>query len=398
MTESLSVELSDLRRPSARPLVWLRRHQVVADVAVVLFACVPPLIALIYRAGDLGWWGYPLLAVTASALLMRRRWPLTILAVVAFVCAFSPLAQPGFSYPMVPFAFALYTVASLQSVSRVLIGYGVGIGAQVLATVPYSLSGVTPPLVTFLDPFSLTALVIGLVVKNRREQQQRLVELVNQRIENAALTERTRIAAEMHDLVAHSLTVIVSLANGATSIRERDPAKAEAAVGQIATVGREALEDMHRTLDMLRSADAGLDENLHHSGDNLPTLDELADRFRAVGLPVTLTRDGTPLPEDAGVRQAVFRIVQESLTNTLRHALAPTRVGVSIHHEAGRIEIVVEDDGQARHTPHTPGHGLVGIEQRAAAHGGQAWSGPGPAGGWRNVVTLYAPGSRAVDD
>lgn len=398
MTENLSVQLSDLRRPTPWPLGWLRRHPIVIDVFVVLVACLPHLIALIYQAGDRGWWGYPLLAVAAAALLMRRHRPLTALVIVAFACAFSPLAQPGFGYPMIPFAFALYTVASLQPATRALLGYGVGIGAQVLATIPYSLSGVTPPLVAALDPFPLIALVIGLVVRNRSEQQRRLVELVNQRIENAALTERARIAAEMHDVVAHSLTVIVTLANGATSIREKQPAKADAAVEQIAAVARDALEDMHRTLNMLRRADAGLDQNLHHSGDNLPTLDELADRFRAAGLPVTITYDGAPLPEDAGLRQAVFRIVQESLTNTLRHALAPTRAVVIIHHEAGRIGIIVEDDGQTGHAPQLPGHGLVGIEQRAAAHGGQAWSGPLPTGGWRNAVTLHSPGSRVADD
>jgi len=398
VTASLNVQLSDLRRPPARPLAWLRRHPIVVDVAVVLVACAPHLIALISQAGDRGWWGYPLLAVTAAALLLRRHRPLATLVIVALACAFSPLAQPGFGYPMIPFAFALYTVASLQPAGRALLGYGAGIGATVLATIPYSLSGAAPPLVAILDPFSLIALVVGLVVKNRREQQQRLVELVNQRIENAALTERARIAAEMHDVVAHSLTVVVTLANGATSIRERQPAKADAAVERIAAVARDALEDMHRTLNMLRSADAGLDQNLHHSGDNLPALDELADRFRAAGLPVTVTHDGAPLPEDVGLRQAVFRIVQESLTNTLRHAIAPTRAVVTVHHEAGRIGITVEDDGRIGHAPHVPGHGLVGIEQRAAAHDGQARSGPLPAGGWRNVVTLYTPGSRAADD
>ncbi|MFV0432580.1 MAG: response regulator [Leucobacter sp.] len=338
-----------------------------------------------------------MLIITASALLVRRRMPLTTLAVVALACAFSPLAQPGFGYPMIPFAFSLYTVASRQSTARSLLGYGIGIGATVLAAIPYSLSGTTPPMASILDPFSLIALVTGVIVKNRREQQQQLVERVNQRIENAALVERTRIAAEMHDIVAHSLTVIVSLANGAASIRARQPAKADAAIEQIAAVSRDALEDMHRTLNMLRSADSGLDENLHHSGDNLPTLDELAERFRAAGLPVTLIQNGDPPPEDAGVRQAIFRVVQESLTNTLRHAVAPTGASVTIHREAEQITITVEDDGEEQRTPPTPGHRLVGIGQRAAAHGGQAQSGPRPGGGWRNTVTLRTPEASADD-
>lgn len=397
VAETLSMQISDLHRPPARPLAWLRRHPVVVDVVVVVLACGPHLAAILYRSYDFGWWGYPLLAITAIMLLLRRRWPLTTVAVVALACAFSPLVRPGSGFPMIPFAFALYVVASRQSTGRAVIGYGIGIAATALATIPYSLSEVQPPLVALFDPFALIALVIGVIVKSRRDQQQRLLELVNERIDHAALTERARIAAEMHDVVAHALTVIVSLANGATSIREKQPAKADAAVEQIAVVSRDALEDMHRTLDMLRTADAGLDENLHHSGDNLPTIEELVERFRTAGLPVTLTRDGDPLPGDVAMRQAVFRIVQESLTNTLRHADAPSSATVLILHENARVEIRVQDDGRSHAAPHIPGHGLVGIEQRARAFDGHAQAGPRAGGGWRTVVVLYPRGDRGRD-
>jgi signal transduction histidine kinase len=398
MAVQLNMQVADLRRPTSTPLAWLRGHPVVVDVLVVLLACGPLLAAMFFRAYDFGWWGYPLLVIMAAALLLRRRWPLATLTVIALACAFSPLAQSGAGFPMIPFAFALYTVASRLSTGRTVIGYGIGVAAMVLATIPYSLSGVMPPLVALLDPFSLIALVTGVIVKSRRDQEQRLLELVNERIENAALIERTRIAAEMHDVVAHALTIIVSLANGATSIRERHPAKADAAIEQIAHVSRDALDDMHRTLNMLRTADAGLDENLHHSGDNLPTLEELVERFRAAGLPVTLTRNGDALPDDVGMRQAVFRIVQESLTNTLRHADSPSSATVTIMHENSRIEIRVEDNGLPHAALHTPGHGLVGIEQRARAFGGHAEAGPRPRGGWRTIAVLHTHGERGNDD
>lgn len=321
-----------------------------------------------------------------------------MLIVVALACAFSPLARPGSGFPMIPFAFALYAVASTQSTGRAAIGYAIGVAATVLATLPYSLRGAQPPLVGLFDSFSLIALVIGVIVKSRRDQQQRLVELVNERIDHAALTERTRIAAEMHDVVAHALTVIVSLANGAASIRERNPAKADAAVEQIAVVSRDALDDMHRTLDMLRTADAGLNENLHHSGNNLPTVEELVERFRTAGLPVTLARDGDPMPAEVAVRQAVFRIVQESLTNTLRHADAPSAATVTILHVNARIEVRIEDDGLPKVAPHIPGHGLIGIELRARAFGGHAESGPRYGGGWRTIAVLHPRGDRGRDD
>lgn len=398
MTETLSMQISDLRRPPAKPIAWLRRHPRVVDTVVVLLACGPHLAALLYGGYDFGWWAYPLLAVTAAALFLRHRLPLTMLTVIAFACAFSPLVRPGMSFPMIPFAFALYAVASRQSTGRAVIGYGIGVAVTALATIPYSLSGMHPPLVALFEPFSLIALLIGVIVKSRSDQQQRLLELVNERIDHAALTERTRIAAEMHDVVAHALTVIVSLANGATSIREKHPAKANAAVEQIAVVSRDALKEMHHTLDLLRTADAGLNESLYHSGDNLPTLEELIERFRAAGLPVTLTRDGDPLLDDVAVRQAIFRIVQESLTNTLRHAESPTAATVMILHRNARIEIRVEDDGLLGTAPYIPGHGHVGIEQRARAFHGHAETGPLPDGGWRTIAVLYPHGERGRDD
>ncbi|MGO3885680.1 MAG: sensor histidine kinase [Mycetocola sp.] len=393
------MQLDDLSRPSVKPLAWLRRHPVVIDAVVVLVACGPYLAALVYRAYNFGWWAYPLLAITAGALFLRRRWPLAMLTVVALACAFSPLARPGSGFPMIPFAFALYTVASRQPAWRAAIGYGVGVAATVLATLPYSLSGTQPPLVGVFDSFTLIAFVIGVIVKSRRDQQQRLVERVNERIEHAALAERTRIAAEMHDVVAHALTMILSLANGATSIRERNAAKADAAVEQIANVSRDALDDMQRTLDMLRAADGALNENLHHSGDNLPYVEALVERFRAAGLPVTLTHAGDPIPDDRGVRQAVYRIVQESLTNTLRHSTAPSSATVRILHVTNaQIELRIDDDGLPTTTPHIPGHGLVGIEQRARAFAGYAEAGPRPDGGWRTIAVLYPRAERGHDD
>jgi signal transduction histidine kinase len=370
-TESLRVEAADLTGPPSRVAVWMRGHPVAVDVVVALAAGLPHLLMLSLRAQSTAWWGYLLLAVAAGMLLARRRWPITALIVIA-----------------------LYTVASRETTTRTLVGYGAALAVAVLATVPYSLSGIRPQIGALMDPVSMIALVAGFLVKSRRDRTRWLTETVNQRIENAALTERTRIAAEMHDLVAHSLTVIVTLANGAASAAQKHPERSRAAVEQIAAVGRDALGDMHRTLALLRDADAGLDANLHRSGDNLPTLEELAEGFRVAGLPVTLTRTGPVLPDDAALRQAVYRITQESLTNTLRHAHRPTGATVSIDHGDGAVVLTITDDGEPVTRPGPPGHGLVGIRQRAAAHGGDAESGPRAGGGWRTRVVLGAGGTR----
>jgi signal transduction histidine kinase len=393
-TESLRVETADLTRPPSRLAVWMRGHPLAVDVVVVLVAGLPHLLLLGLRAQGATWWGYLLLAVAAGTLLARRRWPIAALIVIALACALAALTQPGLAFPTLPLAAALYTVASRETTTRTLVGYGAALAVAVLTTVPYSLSGIRPEIGSLMDPVSMVALAAGFLVKSRRDHTRWLTETVNRRIENAALTERTRIAAEMHDLVAHSLTVIVTLANGAASAAQKHPERSRAAVEQIAAVGRDALGDMHRTLALLRDADAGLDANLHRSGDNLPTLEELAEGFRAAGLPVTLSRTGPALPDDAALRQAVYRIVQESLTNTLRHAHGPAGATVAIDHGDGAVVLTITDDGGPVTRPGPPGHGLVGIRQRAAAHGGDAEAGPRPGGGWRTRVVLGVGGAR----
>lgn len=388
MTDSLRVRVDDLQRPAWPPLAWLQRHPIVVDVVVVLIACVPHLIAMIYRRDEIHWWGYLLLAITAGALLMRRRWPLAMLVVVALSCAASPLAQPGFAYPMIPFAFALYTVASLRPSSRALIGYAVGVGATVLATIPYSLNGTPPPLVSLLDPFALIALVIGLVVRGRREHRIALAQLVNERIENAASAERARIAAEMHDVVAHSLSVMIALAGGVEAGWNAHPERARAAVGKISVVGRDALTDIHRVLRILRAADDDLDGSLHESGPNLPSLKELAGIYRDAGLRVELTQRGTTVSDDPALEIAIYRIVQEALTNTLRHATGATVANVAITATEDEVAIDVTDNGMSASAPPPVGHGLIGIRERARRHGGDSAAGPRPDGGWRTHAVL----------
>lgn len=388
MTVGRQVEADDILSPPSRMLGWLRKHPRIVDGAVVVAATAPYVAALWFRADEVGWWGWLAIAVAGFALCFRRRRPFSVLIIVVVACVVSPLAQSGFPFPMMPFAFALYTVASRQSIVRAIVGYGIAVMATLLMTLPYSLSGVAPPLVTFVEPFSVVALASGAIVKSRREQRQQLLANVNERIEHAALAERARIAAEMHDVVAHSLTIIVTLANGATSAWERQPERSKSAVERIGDVGRDALAEMQHTLGVLRDADTGLDEHLHRSGDNLPTLDELIEGFRDAGLPVTLREEGDDLPIGSAVRQAVFRIVQESLTNTLRHAKGAREVLVSIVRVEDEIVVTVSDDGEPTGGSYGAGFGLIGMRERAASLGGEASSAPRAEGGWQTRAVI----------
>jgi len=362
---------------------------VIIDVIVVVAAVLPPLLAMIFQGGPLvSWSGWLTLAATGAALFWRRRYPLTVLAVVVVACALSPLAQPGFGYPMIPFAFALYAVAARQPFYRAAIGYGIGVGVPLLVTLAGLALGAETATPSILDPFALIALVIGVVVRGRHERRTALAELVNERIENAASLERARIAAEMHDVVAHSISVMVALANGADAGWSAHPERARAAVGKITVVGRDALIDIHRVLHILRGADAALDGSLHESGPNLPSLEELAATYVDAGLPVELTQQGRALPDDPALRIAVYRIVQEALTNTLRHAHGASAAAVVIAVTESHVTIEVADDGLSSQSMPEASHGLAGIRERARRHGGDSTAGPLPARGWRMHATL----------
>jgi signal transduction histidine kinase len=192
----------------------------------------------------------------------------------------------------------------------------------------------------------------------------------------------------MHDVVAHSLTVMVALSDGASRALERDPEKARAVLGELSTTGRAALADMRRVLGVLR-ADSG-------AAGREPTpggLQALIEGFRAAGLPVVLVQEGEALPDDATFRLAVFRIVQESLTNVLRYARGLSRVEVRVAREGTAVGILVEDDGGAASegsaTELGTGGGIAGMRERAALFGGSLTAGPRPGGGWRVNAELH---------
>ena len=218
--------------------------------------------------------------------------------------------------------------------------------------------------------------------------EERAVRLAREQADRTRLAveqEQARIARELHDIVAHNVSVIVAQAGAAQRVFTTQPDQARQALSSIETAGREALTEMRRLLGVLR-ADPGHADRAPQPG--LAQLPALLAQVARAGLPVRLATRGTPRPLPAGVQLSAYRIVQEALTNTLKHAAAAGAT-VVLGYRAGALELEVRDDGQGSPAGLAAGQGLVGMRQRAALLGGQLTAGPAPGGGFQ--VTAHLP-------
>ena len=212
----------------------------------------------------------------------------------------------------------------------------------------------------------------------------------------AVAEERGRIARELHDVVAHAVSVMVVQADGASYALKSNPELAQRALQTISETGRGALGELRRLLDVLRSDDANGEPRVPQPDAH--ALADLADRMRAAGVAVELeTDDLGDLP--AGVSLGIYRIVQESLTNTLKHAGRGATASVRVHRTGDLVEVLVSDDGAGRVPQLTPagrdtrlsvpgGNGLIGMRERAHVYGGTLDVGPAPGGGWQVRAAL----------
>jgi signal transduction histidine kinase len=208
-----------------------------------------------------------------------------------------------------------------------------------------------------------------------------------ERTQLAVSAERNRIAREMHDIVAHNLSVMIALTDGAALTLERDPARAREAISQAAATGRAALAEMRNTFALLRSGLDDADPALHPE-PNLADLDALLETARSTGLQVTYHVSGSTDGLSTGLQLAVFRLVQEGITNTLKHAPRATRLQVSIRRGQEDLRVVVDDDGGTNVPTGPLGHGLIGMRERVSLHNGRLFAGPTNSG-WR--VSAWLP-------
>lgn len=339
-----------------------------------------------------------------AVLLARRRHPWVTFTGM-WVTSVISLVFDG-ALDSVGVGLAVYALAVYRSFPSAWIAFGTSsVVATVLAVVSAPIARFDVPSVDFPELLIglfvvpvLFATLVGISVGGRRRYEQALLDraerLIRERDQQARLAtaaERARITREMHDVVAHSLSIMVTLSDGAEALAEKDAARARQAVREIGEVGRRSLTEMRRLLGALGTDDEETADGApRHPQPGIADLTELIATFRTAGLPVAVESQGNP-PAAAGAQAAIYRIVQEALTNALRYATSPSRVLVRLDYRGEGTRISVDDDGAGAETPAVSvgsGRGLIGMRERAQLYGGSMEAGRRITGGWRVHVTL----------
>jgi len=380
--------VSDPSVPLRRAADRLRALPPVAVDALIAVLCYLATVAVPMKAAAAQWWLFAPAALASLPLVWRRRHPIVVTAIVGAGTIGLALTGGLNGIPL-PYGqlVATYTFASLSPPTWRLLavaGTIAGIVASVLVLDQrLSLIGVTGL------PFA-GAYALGTGARARRDRIAMLEERTRRLAEAheaAAARERERIAREMHDVLAHSVSLIVVQAEAGPVVVRNAPDKAEAAFDAIAATGRDALRQLRRTLGVLRSDGAE-----RQPQPDLADLPVLLEHARRAGLDASLAEHGECRPVPADVAVAAYRVVQESLTNTVKHARA-RRVRVRLDWRDTALHLEVDDDGRGPAPPASgSGHGLVGMRERVTACGGQLSTGAGEGGaGFRVAVTLPLP-------
>ncbi|MGW1498434.1 sensor histidine kinase [Streptomyces mirabilis] len=370
-----------------------RRRLVLLDgAAAVGFALLPQLTLVRPDSGGApGGLTVSLLSfATALPLAVRRLWPVPVFAIVLVASCVALAAGLGPAV-FLSAAYALYLVATTRrrqlGRSAVIVGGASTAGAALLTvTGGQHYTGGTLAVQLLFGLLVLGATwAAGTAVRERRESLRRTIV---QAAEQAKVEERMRIARDIHDVVTHSVGLIAIKAGVANHVIATHPEEAREALTVIEDISRRALRDMRATLKVLRREHVDQQQDLQPV-PGLSDLPSLVRTAEAAGVSVDLRSDCAEEPPD-GVALTAFRIVQEALTNVVKHA-APTRCLVSVTAQDGVLTIGVTDDGPGPgHRPTVPGGdmGLVGMRERAVAHGGTLTAGPRPGAGFRILATL----------
>jgi signal transduction histidine kinase len=343
--------------------------------------------------------GGALLNATGGLLLTlplaaRRRVPLAVAGVFAGTAALSSLLGGGlFDGEPPPFAALVAGAVTFYSVGAHAADRPAHVGAALgVAGLWIAVLATGPDVQSFLFSGGLIVATPWLAGRATRARSLRvaLLEREQRQRERVAVgEERARIARELHDVVAHSVGAMVAQAQGARHVLDRDPDRTRDALETIEQTGRTALEEMRRSLGVLRRPDA---EAPLAPQPGMNGLGVLIAHARKSGLTVELVTEGEPAPLPAGAELSAYRIVQEALTNTLKHA-GPVHARVAVRYGVDEIELEIADDGApggaSNGAPSAGGHGLVGMRERVALYGGDLHAGQRPEGGF--VVRASLP-------
>ncbi|GAA2592099.1 sensor histidine kinase [Actinomadura fulvescens] len=383
---------------------WLQSRPQAADAVLALALLlmgflqlyledVPPELTKYYGVSDAT--HVALIVAITMAITFRQRYPMTVLCFMVAGEFWITLAHYQATIPdVVAFMLAIYSVAAHRGLAHSALG---GLLALISFNTMLALFPMQPGVITYLMD---NALVIGVWVlgRNLRLRRAYFAELEDRaaRLERARGTdaraarveERSRIARELHDVVAHHVSVMTVQAGAARRILDRDPGSAREAMTTIEEVGRTALSEMRRIVGVLRT-----DRDPERAGGELAPqpglgdLGELLDHVRETGLSVQLWIEGEARTPSPGVDVAAFRLIQEALTNTLKHAGPQARAWVRLYYTDDDLTVEIEDDGRGTATimadnGDNPGHGLVGMYERVALYGGELRIGPRVGGGF----------------
>ncbi|MEU6381766.1 histidine kinase [Streptomyces sp. NPDC046909] len=396
-----------------------RRHPWLLDTMVVLVVALISLPDLLTHTshGPFGETGSrdqlpsAVLFLLAGAQILPLWWRRRAPAVTYFVIAAVSLVQWSldvWQQAGISALIALYSLA-LRGSLRVLT-WAAALTVVQLALAVCLLSPVEHPLLGlfFLLGTTAAAIATGLTLRIRRlylatleDRAARLEIERDQRVRLTAAAERSRVAREMHDIIGHNLSVMVSVADGAATLAAHNKEKSAEALRVLGDTGRQAMSELRSVLGVLREGQEHEDVRPLSPQPGVRDLDALMERVRAAGLTVRYRTTGDLDSLGGGVQLTVYRVVQEALTNSLKHAGTGTSAEVAIGVAAGEVRIRIADTGVPPGTPEPAthpgrsgeqGHGLVGIRQRAAMYGGSVTIGPRAGGhGWLVDVVLDVP-------
>ncbi len=389
-------------------MLWLRAHPPAADalLAAAFAAIALGAHLLIDEAGGVEispptWWSPLVVLASTVPLAWRRRWPVAVLVAVCVpeaVLQANEMVGAGFLNVLV----AAYTLGASVGGRRLWVTGAITFSCLTgFVAVGVVVDGVEVEALISTAVLYLGSMVLGDNMRRRRERADELAEraeraererelLASQQVQQ----ERTRIAREMHDVVAHSLSVMIIQAGAARRQVRAHPDHAVASLEAIESTGREAMHEMRRILGVLRADGSGTDGVGADGGDRAPqpslaSLDDLL--ASSADLPVSLRTEGDLGGLPAAVELSAFRVVQEALTNVRRHAGLVRRVDVVVARSGDALVVQVDDDGRgasAHEHAHDPGYGIAGMRERVSVFGGRLDVGPRQGGGWRVRATF----------